>query len=317
MARFTSRGPLLTRAELRLLTTILSPGYVHAAAREHGLGDVMAGAEAAYAESRGAVRALLRHVIARARRRIALQAPESREGLLRAAKAEIRGSLEALGYRMRLQRVSPAPIATPWRELARSCWPAGLKIDGLCEVEIGQADPARLPRAVIRTTSRLLAERPHLNRAYLGGRVWQRESAEMVVYAELAPDEIEPLVLDASRLSDEETAAALRTGLRAALRTRRHPLAGVGQALVRAWIEAGFLASSGGATISDCSGTGITAPLPALIPGHGVPLALAIGTPRGGTVTIGISMDHRAFDASHGGEVHQWMRERVPRLLAE
>lgn len=311
----------LTVAEVRLLAAILSPGYVCAAAREHGIGDRILGAEAAYREARGAVRSYLRHVIARERRRIELCHPvgPERADALADAKREVRRTMEALGYRFTFQRLT-GQIATPWRRLAFACFPAaGAAIDGFCELDLGtyRPDTSRLARTVIRALSRLLRERPALNRAVLDGRVWQRSSAEIMVHAEVGPDQIEPLVVDASSLSDAQTASALLGQLRQVLRAIRHPLYPVGAELTRAWVDAGFIASPAGAMVSDATRSGITHPLPALIPANGVPLAVAIGAPRGPQVALGIRADHRAGDSSLYGEVHEWMRSEVPRLYAE
>lgn len=309
----------LRTADVRLLSTLLSPGYIRAAAQAHGLGDAILGSEAAYHEARGAIRSYLRHVIARERRRLERDHPAgpAREAAMRAAKGEVRRSMEALGYRFTFQRLA-GQIETPWRRLSFSCFPQGAAIDGFCELELADGiDPARLSRTVIRCLSRLLVARPALNRAVLDGRVWQRVSPEVMAHVEVGPDQIEPVVLDAATASDPETARTLLGQIRSTLRAIRHPLAEVGAALTRAWVEAGFIASPAGVMVSDATRSGITHPLPALIPANGVPLAVAIGAPRGARVALGIRADHRAGDASLFGEVHEWLRVQVPLVYAE
>jgi hypothetical protein len=305
---------------VRLLATILSPGYVREAAREYGLGDLVLGAEAAYHEARGAIRAYLRHVISRERRAIVREVPEGprREAAILAAKREARRALAALGYRFHFQRLS-RQIWTPWRKLAFSCFdPAGAGIDGFCRLVFDRdvsENPALIVRSVLRALADLLRDEPALNRAILDGRVWERTSPEVMVHAELAPDQIEPVVVSVAGCSDEEVGRALRAQLRAALESARHELAPIGHALMGAWVEAGFLASPAGAMMSDATRSGITHPRPALVPGNGVPLAVAVGTPIGREVWVGIVADHRAGDASLWGRVHKELRCRVPALV--
>jgi len=310
---------LLKTSDIRLLTMLLSPGYSYAAAREHGLGDAMSGAYAAHVEARGAIRALLRSLLERERRRLVLHDfGRVEEGMLQ-AKRELRGALLALGYRHRFQPLDLEPIATRWRGLALSAWPVGCPISSPCDLSDGGAgmDPSKLVRGVIRAVSTALRDDPQLNRAVLGGRVWRRQTSEVMVHAELGEDEIEPLVVDAAGLSDAALAAELRSQMRTALKSLRHPLAPAGAAITRAWVESGFLASPAGAMISDCTRTALDAPTPALVLSNGVPLAVGIGRPRGGTATCIVVADHRAGDASLWGRMHAWLRDLVPKLLAE
>jgi hypothetical protein len=165
--------------------------------------------------------------------------------------------------------------------------------------------------------TQLLTDQPALNRAFLDGSVWQRSTPEVMLHAEIAADDIRPLVFNAAHLADTELQRLLRKEYKRTLQMVRHPLAPVGHQLLRDWVEAGFIGSPAGAMISTPGRVGVEVGLPVLIPGNGVPLAVAVGALQGDECTLGIVMDHRVFDASHGGEVHQYLKREVPLLARD
>jgi len=297
----------LSDPEIRAIALLLSPDYIVPAAQAHGGGSPVLGAEAAYREALGVLRSILTAAYFRQKTRFK-EDPSFR----RAFRRDVRLSLQTLGMRGRFQAVD-AIEQTPWRKLSEACWPRGCPIDGWVEVRVPD-DPPRVERAVLRALCRLLASEPGLNRALLDGRVWRRRTPEVMLHVELRPDEVYPVTLDASELDDEATATAIRGKIKDLIRQRRHRLSSVADGLLLAWVRCGFVASPAGAMLSAVGSKGIECGLPALVPANGVPLAVAIGEVRGGRATLGITMDHRAFDASHGGNVHRYLREEVEAL---
>lgn len=299
---------LFTDTELRLAALVLSPDYIIPAAEHHGGGDPVLGARAAYYEARGVVRSILYGAYTRHRHKFARD-----QKLKDEARRSARCTLEALGFRGYFQEVG-AQIDTAWRRLAGTLWPTGQAIAGWVELGGLPGDSSRVQRAALRAVSQLLVEHPDLNRTVLDGRVWGRLTPEVMFHVECEPDEIRPLVLDPSRVDDRAVAAILRGEIRKLARLRKHRLAPVGDELLRAWCEAGFIASPAGAMVSSVGPAGVECGLPTLIPGNGVPIAVAVGHLDRGHVVLGISLDHRALDASHGGRIHTFLKERVQEL---
>jgi hypothetical protein len=124
------------------------------------------------------------------------------------------------------------------------------------------------------------------------------------------------MILEASRLSDAETAKQMTSRLRGILRATKHPLAPVGDQLLEAWMRAGFLASPAGIMVS--ADAGYHAGFPALCThANGIPLAVCIGRVRDGLVRIGTAFDHRVLDASHSGILHGYLEAEVPKLMED
>lgn len=286
---------VLTDGEVRLIAHLLSPDYLASAARSFG-GDPVAGIEPALREVQGMLRPLLRWVYRRG-----------------AAKGEVRTALEALGYRGRRQDVIPLR-GTPWRQTAIATWDRGCPIDSAVTIQGVPEDQSLVFRAVLRSLGRLVAESPHLNRAVLEHRLWQRTTPEIMLHVRTEPDQIDSVVIDVSDLGDAELRSMLRGEYRRLKRRRAHRYAPIGDQIIRAWLQSGFLVSTASCMVTDLGSLGIEAGYSAIVPGNGIPLAVAVGKVIDGRVNVGTTIDHRALDGSHAGEVHEWLRQSVPRL---
>ncbi len=156
-----------------------------------------------------------------------------------------------------------------------------------------------------------------MNRAILDGRLWQRTTPEIMLHVQVAPDQVDSVVLDAGALSDRELRSKLREEYRRLKRRRAHRYASVGDQLVREWLRVGFLVSAASCMVTDLGSVGIESGYSAIVSGNGIPLAVAVGKVIGGSVTIGTTIDHRALDGSHAGQIHWYLKEAVPRLANE
>jgi hypothetical protein len=294
--RQTSRAEsALSEADVRTLALWAGPEYLLAAARAHGKGDPVAGAEAAYAELRGLVLNYARFV------------GRSGPGAWRA----VTSALRAWGFLARYQPLQPFQLGT-WRRLALDLWPGPTPIPGEVLIRVGEAPQDHAERACLRAVCEMLREVHRLNVALLHGRLWQRTTSHVLLSVAIAPDELRQVVVDYAGLDHAQMRAETRRALRGALEAERHPLAHVGHQILAAWAKAGFIASPGGAMVS-------VARVPrghaALVPSNGIPLAISIGRVHGGLLPLCLTPDHRVFDGEHAAQAYQFLEERIPRCL--
>jgi hypothetical protein len=285
------------------------------------------GAGMAYAgEIRAMGLTLIRGVITREHAKIDREEQSAARFARKAALyGAIRRCLLVMGYEGRIAPVEPlrTKYGTVWRRRAPLVWKAPYEITASSTVWVPEGTgPRRLLRAVIRACGRLLESEPLCNRAVLRHRVYSRSGAQVMVHAQIAPDEMRHPILEPAGLSD----AALRHKLDSAIVDAReralHPLAPFGDALLDQWIEdGGFIVSPAGASISGGGAlgesNGLDDPHGALAGVNGIPLSVGVGRIQRGHAKLVIRMDHRAFDAEHGTLVHQWLRRHVPRLCVD
>ena len=310
-----------TDGEVRLAAIVLSPESLGTAAREQG--DPVLGIPLALKEVARTLFCLRESALARAIR----QGEDPAR-----VRRELRAGLRVLGGGARWQPVEALTGPAPFRAIALAAWGDRPEpISDLREIPVyfdkGFPSPRALLRfqsiatlAVIESVQLCLAQAgPGLNRAILDGRVWGRSTPEVVVYHELAPDDIRPVVIDGRSPVRE----ALAAGVRRAREASFHPLDPVGRWIVARWLRAGFLASPGGATVSSVGalwpGGGIHHPHGALLPGQGVPINVSIGAIDVSRclLPVRITFDHRALDASAARYLHPRLHELVPAFMEE
>ncbi len=292
----------LRREDLRIIGHVLSPDYVVPAAEAYGKGDPVMGAAPAYREVHEVLRSYARYVAHRDREKV------TGRGLAQA--------LARMGYVNRTQPVLPERLSE-WRETAAVAWEQSSgAIPGWVEAEVGAVPYDRLTRAVVRSLSRVLSRNRRLNRAVLRGRVYQRQTTEIMLAVSPAPDDVRTVVLDPFADDDRRLKRAIFRALRVLREPDHHPLRVLAGPLLRAWLRAGFIASPAAAMVSPVGGVGVRGGFDALLRGNGVPLALAIGKVRDGRVTITVTADHRAFDADTLGPLYEALEQEVPRLCA-
>ena len=61
--------------------------------------------------------------------------------------------------------------------------------------------------------------------------------------------------------------------------------------------------------VTDLGAVGVESGWSAIVSGNGIPLAVSIGQIKDGRVRIGTTIDHRALDGSHAGEVQAGLKE--------
>jgi hypothetical protein len=193
----------------------------------------------------------------------------------------------------------------------------GCLIPGGVRIRVGSATQADVNRAGILAVSRMLHEKPNLNRAILDGRVWKRRTAEVMVHASLKAERIRSMIFDCHDKSNQWLMRRMRRATRALLQTERHEIlpgvktAVVGVEMMRAWMGK-FIVSSAGAMVS------LAPKVPqgwaALVP-NGVPLAVTVCEVADGWCWLTATIDHRAIDGGGAGDIYQYLRGEVPKIL--
>jgi hypothetical protein len=336
----SAKGPetLFDALDQQALLTACSPDYGWEAAAEHGGGDPMLGARAAARE------------VTRICLRILHQALDRAEEIEISPRVVARDRTFVLGLVRAVHTACDlVPLDSAFRQLMVDSWGGWgpWEIVGKVSVDLNDRDespriaregfawsqPAvlRVPPeppssemirlAVLRALGELLAD-PDLNRAVLppfgpGARVWTRQDTRVAVTVQLKPDSLWVLLIDPMLGDLEALRAQWKERLREVARLRRHPLSGLMDQVMAGWLRRGFLGSFAGAILSDAQDLPIGSADPVFIPGNGVPLTVAIQPPGDGQVELRISVDHRAFDAWHGGKMHAQLRSRVGEILRD
>lgn len=281
----------LRPADLRYVAHLLSPDWILPAARALGGGDVVLGAEPAWAEVRAQLREYIRFVRLRDDR---------------GASLELALALRAMGYAGRFQPV--LALEDPWRPVAMDIFAGGRgETPGMtAPIPVHGLKASEVQNRVIAAVARMLQLRSDTNRAILDGRVWGRMSPEVMVNEESRKwSGPRSYVV---RESDPAKVRSARSRARRALyQIEGHELQPVGRQLMRAWAKVGYIASPAGAMVS-CAGL---RGWPALAPFNGIPLAVQIGPIVTGSVTLYVAIDHRAFDGSVDERIYEALEEGV------
>jgi len=290
-------APGLRRSDMMILRHWLSPAFVVPLAEHYGEGDPVAGARRAYVEVRQLIMGYARYAGSR------------RGGSWR----EVVEALRALGWRGCFSRVDPAPgLDTPWRRAAEAIFDdAGCAIPGWVRVRVGDASRDRIGLATIRCASKMLRDVPRLNVARLRGRLYQRRTAEVMVTVSTGAEAVSSYTIDAAELDDDDLKAKIHHRMRDLVKARRHRLNWVSFELLAEWAREGFIASAAGCVVSAVGGVGISSGFSALVPGNGIPLAICVGEAEDGWVTLALTPDHRAFDATHGGMAYGYLKKSI------
>lgn len=290
----------LRPADIRTFAHWLSPDYLIPAAKDHGEGDPVLGAERAYMEVRGLLRNYARFMAWRDR------GPVAGLGLANA--------LRAMGYVGNYQPVVPLEEESDWRRTACAFWPDGVggRIRGYVDVEVGKANDAKVYRSVMRALARVLIETPQANRAVLQGRVYQRTSEEIMLHVEGRADEVRSVILNPLGMNDRMLKRRLWRAFRGAVSAENHHLRPVAGMLMRAWAKTGFIASPAAAMVSPVGSVGVKMGTACLVPANGIPLSITVGENRDGVASIGLEADHRAFDATACGKIYEGFESLVP-----
>jgi len=283
--------------DLRYLSHLLSPDYIVPAATEYGLGDPVMGAGAAWKEIKGAIRNYY-HYIAH-REKVCVR------------DIGVGKALRSLGVPINAQEVMPDNI-NEWREVALEVWDRPIPIPGFVDIYTGNVELQLLRRAFIITTCNML-KNPELNKSILQGRIYQRFSSEVMIYADYKKL-VWPIILDASDNTLESLNFKMKRRLRALIESQKSPLRSIGLQIYKEWIRHGMISSPAGAALSAVGEQGVPAGHSALVPFNGVPITITTGVIQNGWVRVGCNFDHRVFDAYHAGLVYQFLKEGVQEL---
>lgn len=288
---------MLANADLRLIVTLMAPEYIIPLAKQHGSGCAVTGAHDAILEVRSAIRSYLRYTRWR----------DGDGAFTRPALA-----LRALGYQGTLQPLSP--MQSPWRQTAPAFWPHGGFITNDLEVEVGAHSQREVDAAALIAVGRALRAVSEANRAFLQGRVWQRESPEVLFNFELA-GEMRSVVLDPA---DKEPAWITDRLKRVVLKAReldKHPYAHIGAQLIREWARAGMITSMGGCMVATVGSVGVEKGYGALAPFNGIPIVELICNVQNGKVWLTAVADHRAIDGRGIARWHKRVRGELMSIL--
>jgi len=267
------------RRDLRIAEALLSPEYMIPLAREYGEGDPVRGARAAWLEVRGILREWVRHVRKRDAARTDLGVSFSFKHL--GVVGNYSGVLEVKEER--------------WRQTAIQCWDYPAQILGQVKVEVGHSTSTEINYSAMRAVSKALTLVPLANRALLDGRCWQRVSPDIMVNFELGGD-MNSTVFNATGKSDDWLRRKMHRAIKAARKLHKHELADFGAMLSAKWAKAGFISSPAGAMLSLMTNTGVHSGYGPLVPGNGIPVAIAVCSADDDTVTVGGTFDHRVID---------------------
>lgn len=322
--------------ELLTLYLMVSPTYVLTAAAEHGAGNVVVGLQASWDEisqmAHGYIALLHEREIDRAR----YDGDVDREPAILRDAAFLATLIERVGSAQKIQEVED-PMG--YRRLM--CQQAR----GLPHIIQGESVPIEIPwletrkeiealrLGVLRCTGNMLVDCPELNRTVLPAR-----SSNASVYARMGPNVVVPLDLNSDDLSvivldgqHPDLRKHMREEFRELRRTRKHPLAVIGNQLLAEWLDHGFIASWGGAWISDLSWGMHGKAWPIFVNGTGIPISIVINPPtscpevngllssRTTTmqVVLTVAIDHRALDGKEGSRIHEYMRTNLRKYVEE
>lgn len=288
---------LLRGSDKQIICQFLSPDYIIPAARHYGNGDPVLGALDGYREARNAIREYIRFV-------------RYRDNLSR-HDLSLAQSLRALGWIGNFQKVSPF---SEDRSVALSAWKgADDNIPGAIQVYVEGAPQDVAQRAAVRVISRLFEDLPHLNRALLDGKVWRRHDPTILHNIKLEGRFPRSLSYSPANWgTDAEHKKQMKRMLRRLLQVEKHELRPLGEKLMCAWNEVGFIASPAAAMIST---TNTSLGWSCLYPPNGIPLAFNIGRLESGSMNIGVSVSHRVFDGSDAEEIYDYLEKEVPAEL--
>jgi hypothetical protein len=301
--------------DIRMGALLLHPDYLIDAAKYHGGGNPMYGAETAAFEVRRMLRNLARGILARQRRKL-----RNDLSLRKSATEDIRLACEILKLWTKGGQLSPLE-ATNWRRTSAVCGPPGepWMIYGQVDVPVPPlVQDDTITRATLRCASDMLVEHPEWNRAYLWGVHWQRHTPEVVLFPDMQNERIVAISLFMPGQSDAEARATMMRSFRVWIQLVRHPLNPVGQQLAQAWLSQQLIVSIGGVTVSPLLGTGIHRGNAPCLRALGIPIALMIGdrqpnhTGTGEHLTLGVTLDHRCFDGSQGGQIQAYLKKWLP-----
>ena len=265
-------------------------------AREHGEGDPVRGARGAWLEVRSILREWVRHVRKRDAAKTDLGVSFSFKHL-----GVVGSYCEVLEIR-----------EERWRQTAIHCWDYPAQILGQVKVKVGRSNNSQINHSTMRAVSKALRLVPLANRALLDGRCWQRVSPEIMVNFELSGD-MNSTVFDATDRTDLWLSRKMHRAIKAARKLHSHELADFGAELAAKWAEAGFISSPAGAMISLMGNTGVYSGYGPLVPGNGVPIAIAVCAINedDNTVLIGGTFDHRVIDGRTETRFLKTIREEM------
>jgi len=303
--------------DVNTLAVWLSPEFMIPAARYYGLEiakllpdlleaaldtpNILAvlGAENAYKDVRGMIRSYLLYV-------------RRRDGVKH--NLELAQALRAMGYAGNFQKILPANL-TDWRRSAAKIWKTGGLIPGRIQLKTyGKLAPKYTTSFLMRSISRLMIERPDLNRAFLQGRVWFRETPHVMVTTRIAEDKVSSFVIDSSKGSLQELNEKIFKATKNAIRAEKHELSFLAASLMDGWAESGVITSSACATISDVGSLGIPEGMSALVEFNGIPITVTAGKWVEGEIPVWINADHRCFDGSHIGVIYKYLQKEMDEL---
>lgn len=313
---------LFTASELRLIYATLHPDYILPAARSHGMGDAPLGAYAAFHEARALIRTVVKNVVRRTR----ADMPADEVQAI-ALKQKLREDMRFVSWIMELGReVQPiTPLLDPrgYRNLMIRAHPATTpwQIQGLTpEIRLPEStSPEHLRLATLRAVGKLLLDNPHINRAVLPAlsahpRVYARSTPHVYVPVEFDQDDLSAVVVDPE---EPNLRRHLRRQFRKHLKVRKHWLHWLGQQLLAEWLAHGYIASWGGAFVSDTSRYAHGWGLPIFVAGLGCPISIVINPIHKGVTRFGVAVDHRAMDGKQGQIIHAYLSNLVPSEVEE
>lgn len=304
--------------DVNTLAVWLSPEFLIPAARQYGLElaktlfpnllddaldnpNILAvlGAHDAYRDVRGMIRSYLSYV-------------RKRDGVKH--NLELAQALRTMGYAGNFQGVTPAEL-TDWRRSASKIWRSPGPTPGCVRLETTGILPPKLIGAfLVQTVSQMMVEHPNLNRAYLQGRVWFRETPHVMVTTRVGDDKVSSYVLDGCKGSVKDVNAKMFKATKNALKAEKHDLSSLAASLMDSWTESGVITSSACATISDVGSLGVPEGMSALAEFNGIPLTVTAGRWSNGIVPVWINADHRCFDGDHLGFIYTYLEEAIAKF---
>jgi len=303
--------------DINTLAVWLSPEFLTPLARMYGLElarnllphlleealdnpDMLAvlGAEQAYKDIRGMVRSYLSYV--RKRDKVT-------------SDLELAQALRTMGYAGNFQRVMPMDL-TDWRKSAAKIWKLPASTPGCVRLDLDELPSERFMLAfLVKAVSRMMRTFPELNRAFLQGRVWLRETSHVMVTTRLGADKVGSFVLD-GRGSLKELNAKLFAATKKALKTEKHELSFLASSLMDRWAESGVITSSACAMVSNVGSLGVPEGMSALAQFNGIPLTFTAGEWDKGVVPVWVNADHRVFDGDHMGRIYSHLKEEARQI---
>ena len=303
--------------DVNTLAVWLSPEFMIPAARYYGLDIVrnvlpelledvienpnmlaVIGAEQAYKDVRGMIRSYLSFV--RQRDKVG-------------QNLELAQALRVMGYAGNFQRVVPMNL-TDWRRSASKIWSQPAPTPGCIRLKVDDSLTGKMGAFLVQTVSQMMIDRPELNRSFMQGRVWIRETPHVMVTTRVGEDKVSSFVIDGSKGTLKEVHERMYAAAKKAIKAERHELSFLASSLMDRWAESGVITSSASAMVSDVGGLGVPEGMSALAGFNGLPIGFTIGELVKGVVPIWANLDHRCFDGSHCGTIYRYLRESLEKF---